>query len=112
LAAGFTYSYLAGSRIEYRAPETLRDYLRQSNRFSEGRSLLLERWPGETLARYYDPRPGDLAGTFLAEAVVDPAGAAAFLAMLAAKAVQPPPDRSQQGAWAVAGSTKSLRDVR
>ena len=112
LAKDFAYSYLADARIEYRAPETLRDYLRQSNRFSEGRSLLLERWPAKTLARYYDPRPGDLAGTFFAEAVADPAGAAAFLAMLAAKALQPRPARSQQGAWAVAGSTKSLRDVR
>lgn len=112
LAEGFTYSYLPDARIHYRAPDTLRDYLRQSNRFSEGRSLLLERWPAETLARYYDPGPGDLAGTFLEQAVADPGGAAALLAMLVAKALQPRPARSQQGAWAVAGSTKSLRDVR
>ena len=109
LDQGFTYAYVEDARIEYRAPDTLDDYLRQSNRFSEGRSLLAERWPAEMLARYYDPKAADLLATFFAQAVVDPIGAVAFAAMLAAKTFQRGQARSQQAAWAVAGSTKSLR---
>lgn len=109
LDRGFPYSYLADAQIAYRAPDTLGDYLRQSTRFSEGRALLAQRWPSQTLARWYDPKPVDLAGTFAAQAIADPFGAVTFLAMLAAKAVQRAPARTQEGAWAVAASTKSVR---
>ena len=112
LASRFSYAYLPDALLEYRAPDTLDDYLRQSNRFSEGRALLRERWPSDVLERWYDPRPADLARTFAQQAFADPVGAVAFLTMLAAKAVQSPKARSQQGAWAVAGSTKSLRELR
>jgi len=112
LAHGFPYAYLPQARPHYRAPDTLRDYLRQSNRFSEGRALLHERWPAETLTRYYDPRPYDLLRTLLAQGIRDPLGALAFLAMLAAKALQPKPERSEPGDWAVATSTKTLKDPR
>lgn len=109
---GFSYAYLADAILEYRAPGTLDDYLRQSNRFSEGRSLLHQRWSDEVLARWYDPRPADLARTFARQALCDPLGALTFLAMLAAKALQSPQTRTQQGTWAVAGSTKSLGNLR
>ncbi|MBV8371830.1 MAG: glycosyltransferase family 2 protein [Candidatus Eremiobacteraeota bacterium] len=109
LAQGYAYSYCDGAVLHYRAPDSLDDYLRQSNRFSEGRSLLQARWPAEVLARYYDPRPVDLLRTFAAQAAVDPIGAGVFLLMLAAKSVQGRAGRSQTGAWAVAASTKSLR---
>jgi cellulose synthase/poly-beta-1,6-N-acetylglucosamine synthase-like glycosyltransferase len=109
LDRGFTYAYAEEARIEYRAPDALDDYLRQSNRFSEGRSLLAERWPAEMLEQYYDPQAGDLLATFFAQALDDPIGALAFAAMLGAKMMQRAPVRSQQAAWAVAGSTKSLR---
>ena len=112
IANGFSHAYLPGARLEYRTPDTLGDYLRQSNRFSEGRALLRERWPHEMLERWYDPRPLDLARTFAQQALFDPIGAVTFLAMLAAKAVQSPKSRTQQGAWAVAGSTKSLEELR
>jgi cellulose synthase/poly-beta-1,6-N-acetylglucosamine synthase-like glycosyltransferase len=109
LTEGFTYAYRADARLQYRAPGTLGDYLRQSNRFSQGRELLRERWPSEVLARYYDPKPGDLLATFLAEALHDPLGAAVFASMLAAKAARAGAARPQDGAWAVADSTKALR---
>ena len=108
LAEGYAYSYRSDAILQYRAPDTLRDYLRQSNRFSEGRALLRERWPADTLRRYYDPRPADLLGTFASEALRDPIGAIVFAAMLGAKAAQPG-TRPQEGAWAVANSTKVLR---
>ena len=109
LSEGYRYSYLPAATLQYRAPETLDDYLRQANRFSEGRLLLEERWPPEMLERYYDLAPGDVLRTFGAEAVHDPAGAFFFLTMLAAKSLQRRDRRTQNGAWAVAGSTKALR---
>ena len=109
LDRGFSYSYLPDARIAYRAPDTLGDYLRQSNRFSEGCALLAQRWPQQTLARWCDPKPADLASTFAAQAIADPVGAVTFLVMLAVKAVQRAPARTQEGAWAVATSTKSVR---
>jgi glycosyltransferase involved in cell wall biosynthesis len=109
LAQGYAYAYREDAVLQYRAPDSLRDYLRQSNRFSEGRSLLQERWSAEMLERYYDPKPVDLLVTFAAEAVADPIGAGVFAFMLVAKAVQSRSARSQEGAWAVAASTKSLR---
>jgi cellulose synthase/poly-beta-1,6-N-acetylglucosamine synthase-like glycosyltransferase len=109
LAEGYAYSYRGDAALEYRAPDTLEDYLRQSNRFSEGRSLLRARWSPGVLERYYDPKLADLLDTFLAEAVADPVGALVFSFMLAVKAAQRHPARSQQGAWAVAASTKVLR---
>ena len=112
IANDFPYAYLSDALLEYRTPGTLDDYLRQSNRFSEGRALLRERWPHDMLERWYDPQPADLARTFAQEALADPIGALVFLAMLAAKSVQSPKARSQQGTWAVAGSTKSLKESR
>jgi cellulose synthase/poly-beta-1,6-N-acetylglucosamine synthase-like glycosyltransferase len=109
LAEGFSYSYRSDAVLCFRAPDTLDDYLRQSNRFSEGRSLLRARWPADMLERYYDPKPVDLLSTFAAQGMRDPLGASVFLLMLAAKAVQRRDARSQKGAWAVATSTKSLR---
>ncbi|HKE38078.1 MAG TPA: glycosyltransferase [Candidatus Baltobacteraceae bacterium] len=109
LSEGYTYSYLREATLQYRAPDTLDDYLRQTSRFSEGRSLLEERWPSEMLERYYDLAPADVLGTFAAEALRDPAGALVFSAMLAAKFVQRRNARSQNATWAVAGSTKALR---
>lgn len=112
IAQGFTYRYLADARVAYRAPDTLEDYLRQSNRFSEGRSLLRGRWPVGVLERRYDPKPADLLVTFLAQAATDPAGALVFVTMLAAKSVMRRPMRSQPGTWAVSASTKSLGNSR
>lgn len=109
LAQGYAYAYRQDAIVRYRAPDTLDDYLRQSNRFSEGRSLLRERWSSDVLQRYYDPRPGDLLATFFAEAVRDPRGATIFAGMLAAKALRGGGARSQGAAWAVADSTKALR---
>jgi hypothetical protein len=109
LNEGFNYSYLRDATLRYRAPDTLDDYLRQTNRFSEGRSLLEERWPAEMLERYYDLAPADVLRTFAAEALHDPAGALFWLTMLAAKSVQRRDARSQNATWAVAGSTKALR---
>lgn len=109
LSRGFRYAYRSDALLHYRAPQTLDDYLRQSNRFSEGRTLLRERWPEEMLERYYDLGAVDVARTFAAEALGDPLGAVAFLTMIAAKAVQRPGSRTQGGAWAVAGSTKALQ---
>lgn len=109
LSRGFRYAYRRDAVLHYRAPQTLADYLRQSNRFSEGRALLRERWPEQMLERYYDLGAADVARTFAAEALADPLGAVAFLTMIAAKTVQRPGSRSQGAAWAVAGSTKALR---
>jgi cellulose synthase/poly-beta-1,6-N-acetylglucosamine synthase-like glycosyltransferase len=109
LSRGFRYAYRGDAVLYYRAPQTLGDYLRQSNRFSEGRALLRERWPDETLERYYDLGLADVTRTFAAEAFADPLGAFAFLIMLAAKAVQRPQSRTQGATWAVAGSTKALQ---
>lgn len=109
LSEGYRYSYLPQATLRYRAPESLSDYLRQTNRFSEGRSLLEARWPAEMLERYYDLAPADVLRTFAAEALHDPAGAAIFMTMLGAKAVQKRDSRSQNAAWAVAGSTKAIR---
>lgn len=109
LAEGYRYAFLPGAELRYRAPDTLEDYLRQSNRFSQGRALLRERWDPEVLEKYYDPKAGDLAATFLAQALRDPAGALAFLTMLAAKRLRAGAAPPQGGAWAVAASTKVLR---
>lgn len=109
LSRGLRYAYRPDAVLFYRAPQTLDDYLRQSNRFSEGRALLRERWSEEMLERYYDLGTADVARTFAAEAFADPLGAFAFLVMLGAKAVQRPSSRTQDGAWAVAGSTKALQ---
>jgi cellulose synthase/poly-beta-1,6-N-acetylglucosamine synthase-like glycosyltransferase len=109
LTQGYGYAYREDAVLRYRAPDTVEDYLRQSNRFSEGRSLLAARWSPDVLERYYDPKTADLLSTLLAEAARDPLGAVIFLLMLAAKVVQPHPARSQNDAWAVATSTKSLR---
>jgi cellulose synthase/poly-beta-1,6-N-acetylglucosamine synthase-like glycosyltransferase len=108
LAQGYDYSYRSDAGLSYRAPDSLEDYLRQSNRFSEGRALLRARWSSSELERYYDPRPGDLLKTALAQAVRDPIGALTFAAMLAVKATRHKP-QSQEGPWAVAASTKVLR---
>jgi hypothetical protein len=109
LSEGFRFAYRPDAVVYYRAPGTLRDYLRQTGRFSEGRSLLAERWPSELLARVYDLRPADVLRTLAVQALRDPAGAAVFAAMLAAKGFQPMRSRSQGAAWAVASSTKALR---
>jgi glycosyltransferase involved in cell wall biosynthesis len=109
LEHGFTFTYRRDALVRYRAPDSLDDYLRQTNRFSEGRSLLRERWPEETLERYYDLGAKDVLRTLIAEAARDPLGAFAFVTMLAAKSVQRPHARSQSGTWAVATSTKALR---
>jgi hypothetical protein len=106
---GFTFAYRHDALVYYRAPDKLGDYLRQTSRFGEGRSLLRERWPEKTLQQYYDLGARDVLATLLSEAIRDPIGAFAFAAMLAAKAVQPPRKRSQSGTWAVATSTKALR---
>ncbi len=108
LAEGYGYSYREDATLHYRAPDTLADYLRQSNRFSDGRALLRERWPAEMLGRYYDPRPGDLLSSFFAEALCDPIGAIVFAGMLVTKAARPR-TQPQEGGWAVADSTKVLR---
>lgn len=109
LSSGFNYAYRRDALLHYRAPRTLDDYLRQSNRFGEGRALLRERWPEDVLRRYYDLAAADVARTFAAEALADPSGAFAFLTMTGAKAAQRPGSRTQGGAWAVAGSTKALQ---
>jgi cellulose synthase/poly-beta-1,6-N-acetylglucosamine synthase-like glycosyltransferase len=109
LDRGLRYAYRRDAMLYYRAPQTLGDYLRQSNRFSEGRALLKDRWSEEMLQRYYDLRTADVARTFAAEALADPFGACAFLFMLGVKAVQRPRSRTQGAAWAVAGSTKALQ---
>ncbi len=109
LTQGLRFAYRRDAVVRYRAPSTLGDYLRQASRFSEGRSLLRERWPEETLGRYYDLGAKDVLTTLIAESARDPIGAISFATMLAAKAVQPSRDRTQGGAWAVADSTKALR---
>ncbi|MEO6836016.1 MAG: glycosyltransferase [Candidatus Tumulicola sp.] len=109
LTQGYAYSYRADAVLQYRAPDTLEDYLRQSDRFSEGRALLRERWTSGVLERYYDLKPADLLGTFFAEALCDPPGAVVFATMVAAKVLPRRSAGSQTGAWAVAASTKVLR---
>lgn len=109
LANGYTYSYLRDAMLYFRAPDTLEDYLRQTNRFSEGRALLRERWSEEQLHRWYDPRPRDLLTSSIVQALHDPFGAFAFAVMIAAKLLQRSGARSQQAAWATSSSTKVLR---
>lgn len=109
LAEGYPYAYREDAVLRYRAPDTLRDYLRQSNRFSAGRALLRERWSEEALARWYDPKPLDLAASALATAARDPIGALIFAAMTVAKATQSGHAPPAGGTWAVASSTKALR---
>jgi glycosyltransferase involved in cell wall biosynthesis len=109
LEAGYRYSLRSDALLQYRAPNTLGDYFKQSDRFSEGRELLRERWPEELLARRYDPGAYDLMSTFVVEALRDPLGAGVFALMLAAKSARGRRARTQKGAWAVAGSTKVLR---
>lgn len=109
LAAGYRYAYLPEATVGYRAPASLEDYLRQSNRFSAGRHLLRERWGDAVLARSYDPRPSDLAATAAAQAVRDPIGAVMFAAMLTAKALHRSKSDGRSGIWPVAGSTKALQ---
>lgn len=108
LSEGYAYAYRRDAVLHYRAPDRLSDYLRQSNRFSDGRALLRERWGDAVLARWYDPKPFDMVASALATAARDPLGALVFSAMLAAKAAQ---RRTSQrsGTWAVAASTKALR---
>ena len=57
LTERLAFAYRPDAVLEYRAPDTLADYLRQSNRFSEGRALLRQRWCADVLERYYDPKP-------------------------------------------------------
>jgi cellulose synthase/poly-beta-1,6-N-acetylglucosamine synthase-like glycosyltransferase len=109
LSEGYAFSYRRDAMLEYRAPETLADYLRQSNRFSEGRALLRERWSEETLERYYDLRLKDVLATALAQAIREPAGAAVFLFMTAAKVLQRRRPPMRQAGWSVSTSTKVLR---
>jgi cellulose synthase/poly-beta-1,6-N-acetylglucosamine synthase-like glycosyltransferase len=109
LSQGYVYSYRPDATLQYRAPDTLEDYLRQSNRFAEGRALLRERWAPDVLERYYDPKPADLLATFFPEALRDPLGAGAFVTMRALNALRGAPRRSRDGAWAVAASTKEVR---
>jgi cellulose synthase/poly-beta-1,6-N-acetylglucosamine synthase-like glycosyltransferase len=109
LSEGYRFSYRRDAVLHYRAPDSLRDYLRQTNRFSEGRALLRERWPEEMLRKHYDLEAGDVVRSTLAQAIRDPLGAAVFVLMIGAKGLQPNRSRSQGAAWAVAGSTKALR---
>jgi cellulose synthase/poly-beta-1,6-N-acetylglucosamine synthase-like glycosyltransferase len=109
LREGYRFAYLSDAVVRYRAPSTLQDYLRQSNRFSAGRDLLRERWSDKELARSYDPRPSDLVVTAAAEALHDPLGAVVFATMLAAKALRRPSAAASSGLWPVSRSTKVLR---
>jgi cellulose synthase/poly-beta-1,6-N-acetylglucosamine synthase-like glycosyltransferase len=108
LDRNYRYAYLDAAKLWYRAPETLHDYLRQTNRFGAGRGLLRERWPEATLARYYDPRILDLASTLVGESLRDPLGALVFAVMRAAKRLQRS-GGTQSAAWAVSASTKTVR---
>lgn len=108
LEQGYAYAYRPDAVLHYRAPDRLSDYLRQTNRFSDGRALLRDRWGDDVLARWYDPNASDLAVSALAAALRDPLGAGAFAAMLIAKAIQPRRVRAS-ATWAVAASTKALR---
>jgi hypothetical protein len=94
--------------VRFRAPQTPADYLKQTDRYAQGRELLAQRWPQGDLARYYDLRATDAFRTAVEQAVRDPLGALAFGALLGAKVLRrgKPIER---GGWPVASSTKVLR---
>jgi glycosyltransferase involved in cell wall biosynthesis len=108
LYEGFSYALRSDAVVRFRAPQMAADYLKQTDRYAQGRALLAQRWSHEDLERYYDLRTTDAFRTAVEQAVRDPLGALAFGALLAAKVVRrgKPIER---GGWPVASSTKVLR---
>ncbi|HEY3675544.1 MAG TPA: glycosyltransferase family 2 protein [Candidatus Tumulicola sp.] len=108
LNEGYAYALRSDAVVHFRAPQNVADYLKQTDRYAQGRELLAQRWPADELARYYDLRLSDALRTALQQAVRDPLGAFAFAALLVAKALRrgKPIDR---GGWPVASTTKVLR---
>lgn len=108
LHEGFSYALRSDAVVRFRAPQTPADYLKQTDRYAQGRELLAQRWPQSDLTRYYDLRATDAFRTALEQAVRDPLGALAFGALLGAKVMRrgKPIER---GGWPVASSTKVLR---
>jgi cellulose synthase/poly-beta-1,6-N-acetylglucosamine synthase-like glycosyltransferase len=108
LHEGFSYALRADAVVRFRAPQTVGDYLKQTDRYAQGRELLAQRWSNDDLARTFDLRFSDAARTALAQATVDPLGAIAFSGLLAAKALRRG-RRIERGGWPVAPTTKVLR---
>ncbi|HEY1429038.1 MAG TPA: glycosyltransferase family 2 protein [Candidatus Tumulicola sp.] len=108
LNAGFSYALRSDAVVRFRAPQTISDYLKQTDRYAQGRELLEQRWPQADLAKYYDLRAWDALRTALEQAVADPWGAFAFGALLAAKTLRRG-EHIERGAWPVAATTKVLR---
>jgi cellulose synthase/poly-beta-1,6-N-acetylglucosamine synthase-like glycosyltransferase len=108
LNEGYSYALRSDAVVRFRAPQKASDYLKQSDRYAQGRALLAQRWSQKDLERYYDLRATDAFRTAVEQAVRDPLGALAFGALLAAKVVRhgKPIER---GGWPVASSTKVLR---
>ena len=104
----YSYALRSDAIVRFRAPQSVADYLKQTDRYAQGRELLAQRWSQDDLARYYDLRLSDAIRTGLQQAVADPLGAIAFGTLLAAKALRrgKPIER---GGWPVASTTKVLR---
>jgi glycosyltransferase involved in cell wall biosynthesis len=108
LQSGYSYALREDAVAFFRAPQTVADYLKQTDRYAQGRELLAQRWSQAELARYYDLRTSDALRTALEQAIRDPLGAVAFGMLLIAKAAR----RSapiERGGWPVSATTKVLR---
>jgi cellulose synthase/poly-beta-1,6-N-acetylglucosamine synthase-like glycosyltransferase len=108
LNEGYSYALRTDAVVRFRAPQSVADYLKQTDRYAQGRELLAQRWSQGDLARYYDLRFSDAARTALQQAFRDPLGAIAFGALLAAKALRRG-KTIERGGWPVASTTKVLR---
>jgi cellulose synthase/poly-beta-1,6-N-acetylglucosamine synthase-like glycosyltransferase len=108
LHEGFRYALRDDAIVRFRAPQTVADYLKQTDRYAQGRELLAQRWSQDDLARWYDLRFADALRTALQQAMRDPAGAIAFGGLLAAKALRRG-NPIERGGWPVASTTKVLR---
>jgi glycosyltransferase involved in cell wall biosynthesis len=108
LHEGFSYALRSDAVVRFRAPQTPADYLKQTDRYAQGRELLAQRWPKSDLARYYDLQASDALRTAIEQAVRDPLGALAFGALLGAKVMRRGKP-IELGGWPVASSTKVLR---
>jgi cellulose synthase/poly-beta-1,6-N-acetylglucosamine synthase-like glycosyltransferase len=106
---GMRLAYCAEAEIFMRAPATLHEYLLQSDRYSEGESLLAAYWPQSVVKRWYRLRAIDVLGATLAQSARTPGDAIVWAAMYAVKLV---PFRRREAAgpaWPVSNSTKHLR---
>jgi len=109
LTNGLKICYLPDQRVQYRAPATLADHMRQSDRFADGWHLLLREWDAKLLHESLMPSFAEILSSFIRVAWKDLLGALLYVCITAVTIVHRKKRAvSEQGAWLVSESTKQL----